>query len=616
MYFFDSKVEFFTSNNNQEISEKTYIEGYELDLSDENFNAEVLFLIKIQNLDMEKASEFSDLLVDNFRIELLKLLQKDPYAGFESGLRKVNTFYEEFFDGTDLKEEDLPKIDVGAILLVNNKIFFTKRGDIDMYLLRTGQINQISDALVDASQDEFFSNVASGEFQVGDHFIISSDRILRYISFNDFLKYSRNIDTFKEGLLETLNPNLEHLVGIMSSYISELKETNDSEDSITNTGSKFSIKNLNLSAHSSRIFLIFITLLLIIVLISGLVFTFNKNVKTQEGIDVATEIQNIKNTIINAKSEVSLDRAFYTLNLANDKINKLESLNQKSKVLNDLKDEIQEVMLTLDNVSVIDEPLEIFDMESLNPSHEIKTMFLSGGDLMVASNKSLYQNLASTQSQKILGFDENFNPRVKTFSADYESIIYLDNENKLKELNISGIRSLNVSNEFSDSIVDIFAYGKRLYFLDNQDKNIFKLQRVNNGYYSKSNYFTQSQDFLESATQIAIDGAVYAFTDKFQFNKYFKGDIDSSFVLQNQPYVKIESLKDVFADFDHSFIYALDSKSNKIFRYYKDVESNILDYNKVYSFPNIDNVENFIVDYNNEEIYISNSKKVFKFSLN
>tara|TARA_B100000700_G_scaffold268052_1_gene308436 strand:- start:5173 stop:6381 length:1209 start_codon:yes stop_codon:yes gene_type:complete len=402
----------------------------------------------------------------------------------------------------------------------------------------------------------------------------------------------------------------------MSSYISELKETNDSEDSITNTGSKFSIKNLNLSAHSSRIFLIFITLLLIIVLISGLVFTFNKNVKTQEGIDVATEIQNIKNTIINAKSEVSLDRAFYTLNLANDKINKLESLNQKSKVLNDLKDEIQEVMLTLDNVSVIDEPLEIFDMESLNPSHEIKTMFLSGGDLMVASNKSLYQNLASTQSQKILGFDENFNPRVKTFSADYESIIYLDNENKLKELNISGIRSLNVSNEFSDSIVDIFAYGKRLYFLDNQDKNIFKLQRVNNGYYSKSNYFTQSQDFLESATQIAIDGAVYAFTDKFQFNKYFKGDIDSSFVLQNQPYVKIESLKDVFADFDHSFIYALDSKSNKIFRYYKDVESNILDYNKVYSFPNIDNVENFIVDYNNEEIYISNSKKVFKFSLN
>jgi len=616
MYFFNSIVEFFTSENNKPESQDIYIEGYELDLSDGEFKAEVLFLIKIQDLEFSKASEFSDLLVDNFRIELLKLLQKDSYLSFEAGLRKVNNFFEEYFSDINSEDDQGPKIDLGLILLVQNKIHFTKRGNIDMYLVRSGQINQISDALIDASEDEFFSNVASGEFQIGDHFVMSSDRILRYISFNEFLKCSRNIETFKDGILDSLNSNLEETVGIMSSYISELDDLSNKPSAITSNDSKFTFGNLNLSAHSSRIFLIFITLLLITLLISGLVLTFNKNLQTQESLDVATEIQNIKNTIINAKSEVSLDRAFYTLTLASDKINKLENLNHKSKVLNDLKVEIQEVMLTLDNVSLIEEPLEIFNLDEFNPKENIESIFLTENDLIVASNKSLYQNLASNKSEKVLSFDDIYAPRIFTFSSNYESIIYLDKKNKLKELSRSGMKNLNVSNEFSDSVVDVFAYGKRLYFLDNEDKNIYKLQRVNNGYYSKTNYFSKPQAFLESANQIAIDGSVYAFTDKFQFSKYFKNQLDSTYVLKNQPYVKINKLTDVFADFDHSFIYALDSKSNKIFRYYKDVESNILDYDKVYSFPNIDNVENFIVDYNNEIIYISNQNKVFKFSIN
>ena len=579
MYFFDSKVEFFTNKIEKIEEPNIYVEGYELDLSDNDFKAEVLFTISIKNLKPEMAAEFSDLMVDNFRIELLKLLQKDPYVAFESALRKVNSFYLDFF--SDLEEDSMPLIDVATILLVGNNVYFTKKGQIDMYLVRSGQINQISDALVDSSDSEFFANVASGEFQTGDHFVLSTDRILRYISFNDFLKFSRNSETFKDDILELLNPKLEHLVGVMSCHISETKEVSGQSSDAENSGNqKFSFSNLNFKNHSSKIFLIFITLLLIVILVSGLVLTFNKNLKTQEGLDVATEIQNIKNTIINAKSEVSTERAFYTLNLASDKINNLESLNQKSKILNDLKSEIQEVMLTLDNVSVIESPLEIFDISTLNPNEEIKGIFINDNNLMVASNKSLYKNLASNKNDKIATFDVEINPKVKSYSSVFESLLFLDKDNKLKELNSSGIKSLNVNVDFSDSISDLFAYGKRLYFLDNQDKNIFKMQRVNNGYYSKSNYFENSQDFLESAKQIAIDGSVYAFTDKFQFNKYFKSELDSSFVVQNQPYMKIENLTDVFADFDHSFIYALDGKAGKIFRYYKDSKTNVLDYDK------------------------------------
>ena len=613
MYFFDSKVEFFTNKLSEENQLKSYVEGYELDLSEGDFKAQVLFLISIDNLDLETASEFSDLLVDNFRIELLKLLQKDSYAAFESGLRKVNAFFDDYFKDNDL--DDKPVINVGAMLLVGNSVLFTKRGSIDMYLVRAGQINQISDALTESNDSEFFSNVASGEFQINDHFVLSTDRILRYISFNDFLKYSKNPENFKSDLLEVLNPKLQKLTGILSCHVTTLNEVSDTNEA-QKSEHKFSFSNLNFKNHSSKLFLIFITLLLIVLLISGLVLTFNKNLKTQEGLDVATEIQNIKNTIINAKSEVSNERAFYTLNLASDKIKNLESLNQKSKALNDLKDEIQEVMLTLDNVQLIEEPLEIFNIESFNPNENIKSIFLTKSDFFIASDKSLYQNLSSNESEKVLGFTQDYNPKVSTVSSDFESVLFLTQDLKLGELSRSGTKILNVNNQFSDSVVDMFSYGKRLYFLDNKEKNIFKLQRINNGYYSKSNYFEKSQDFLESATQIAVDGSVYAFSDKFQFNKYFKSEIDSNFVVSNQPYIQIESLNDVYTDFDHSFMYALDSKNSRIFRYYKDSDSNVLEYDKVYSFPLIANPNNFLVDFNSEVIYVSTSSHVYKFPIN
>lgn len=663
MYFFNSKSDFFTVNLDLEKSTNSFIEGYELDLSDKNFKAEVLFMIKINNLDNEIATEFSDLLVDNFRIELLKLLQNDPYAAFEAALRKVNSFYvdyfadfqvdskmatqdqpedenkdedknsEDFKEDSDLEEDSslkdsdqsyqthehesnlLPTIDVGVILLVDNKVYFTKKGNMDLYLIRSGQINQISDALTDNQEDEFFANVASGEFQSNDHFIISSDRILRYISFNDFLRFSRNIDTFKDSIVEALTDNQNHFIGLMSCYVNELKEGGSVENH-EETNKNSLLSGFNLSKNSSRIFLIFITLLLIIFLVSGLVMTFNKNLKTQESLDVATEIQNIKNIIINAKSEVSNDRAFYTLNLASDKITELENLTNKSKILNDLKDEIQEIMLTLDNVQSIDEPLEIFSIDEFNPKEEIKGIFIADGNLLVASADNLYKNLASNQNQKVLNFQTKFNPRIATYSNDFESIIYLSLDNILYELNESGIKSLAVNNEFSDDVVDIFPYGKRLYFLDNAEKNVFKLQRVNNGYYSKSNYFDDSMEFLGSTSQIAIDGSMYAFTEKFQFNKYFKSELDSSFILQNTPYLNISNLTDVFTDFDHSFIYALDSKASKIYKYFKDSETNTLDYDKVFSFPSLDMIQSFLVDFNNEQIFINTNKKVYKFSTN
>src|SRR6056300_1395700 len=101
MFNFDSLSDFFVSGDDSDIDSNSFLEGYQLDLSEEGFKCEVLFLIKIHNLNPELSLEFSDLLVDNFRSELLNSIKNDPYLAFESALRSVNKFYNEFFDSEE-----------------------------------------------------------------------------------------------------------------------------------------------------------------------------------------------------------------------------------------------------------------------------------------------------------------------------------------------------------------------------------------------------------------------------------------------------------------------------------------------------------------------------------
>jgi len=619
MFLFDSRSDFFVAGEasaeqvDSEIDSDivlNFLEGYELDLSDENFKCEVLFLMNLRNVPFDLCNDFADLLVDNFRVELLKLVKNDPYLAFESALRKINALYLEFFKDTDLGDIIF---DVGVILLVENKVFFTKRGEIDMYLLRSGQINQISDALVDSKDEtEFFANVASGEFQKNDHFLIASDRLLRYTTFNDFLKFSKDIETFSENILENLSDKLDHQIGIMSCFITDLAETapNLQGKKERSSFSLFEFKN-----SSSRFMLVFVTFILLISLIAGLVFTFKSNVATTGQLDMADSIQNIRNIILNAKSEVSTERAFYTLNLAEDKIFELEKSIGSSKVLSELKKEIEEVMLTIDNVVLIEEPLQVFDINTFNPNDNILGLFVVENDLHIVGDSALYKTLSSEKSEKVVNFEKKINPQLVVASPEYDSLLLLSKDMKLKEVNKKGLRTLVTNTEFSDSVVDMVAYGKRLYFLDTAEKNVFKLQRVNNGYYSKTDYFSEPVDFLESVNQLTIDGSLYVFTEKFQFNKFFKGELDANFVLLSQPYNKIDYLDDVYTAFDHSFIYALDAKSSMIYRFYKDPVHNNLEYDKVYSFPKINDVLGFNVNYNKEELFIYNDKKVYRLDL-
>ncbi len=52
-----------------------------------------------------------------------------------------------------------------------------------------------------------------------------------------------------------------------------------------------------------------------------------------------------------------------------------------------------------------------------------------------------------------------------------------------------------------------------------------------------------------------------------------------------------------------------------IYRFYKDPVHNNLEYDKVYSFPKINDVLGFNVNYNKEELFIYNDKKVYRLDL-
>lgn len=132
-----------------------------------------------------EGENIAEAITETFRKAFYAENQPDNYTRFEEGLKAVNNLARQLENEEGLV---LKNVNIGITALIGNDLYLSQSNDAEIYLIRKGYVSVISDGLSSGytkAGEDLFKNISSGVLEDNDHVLISSGRVLRYISKNE-----------------------------------------------------------------------------------------------------------------------------------------------------------------------------------------------------------------------------------------------------------------------------------------------------------------------------------------------------------------------------------------------------------------------------------------------
>jgi hypothetical protein len=166
--------------------EGSFVENYAYDLGkggEKNGKVFICLEIAENNIDPDKIGE---IIFDGMRRVFFSDREADGYERFEDSLKEVNRAISSYQQ--ERGNEWIGKLNVIIAAVVGDQLYLTQTGDAEAYLIRKRFITTISDDLQEPDNEDIFTNIASGDMEAGDFVLISTTRLLRYVSKTDLVK--------------------------------------------------------------------------------------------------------------------------------------------------------------------------------------------------------------------------------------------------------------------------------------------------------------------------------------------------------------------------------------------------------------------------------------------
>ena len=162
-----------------------------------------------------------------------------------------------------------------------------------------------------------------------------------------------------------------------------------------------------------------------------------------------------------------------------------------------------------------------------------------------------------------------------------------------------------------NNAVDFIAYTSKLYFLDPDNNQIWKYQKVADNYTKTAPFFEDNSAVsLSGATTFAIDGDLYLLINGL-VNKYTQGQkVEYTFHDSPEHTGALGSLKDIYASWNTSGLYVLDSDNSRVVAYDKDGK-----YRKQYIFSGIGSLGKIFVDEKVGYLWVMSGTQVYQLDL-
>lgn len=254
-------------------------------------------------------------------------------------------------------------------------------------------------------------------------------------------------------------------------------------------------------------------------------------------------------------------------------------------------------------INYVPEPLEIFDLSTLQNPKEIVQ---KNGQFYILDQANLY-----ALQDKALS--------VLTPIANGDSLADWPNEDRLILHNTDGYQVFNLKdkqkenfsfsqNTQNTSIQDLAIYGNNMYVLDKQAKQIFKYPESNNTFANGQAWLKANLD-LASASSLAVDGDLYTVLDNGQINKLNKGNIQKFDYHQPYPQIGAKAIIKTFAG--AKYLYLIDPANQRVVIF--DKAGDIKDQ---YTSLKFDNLLDLAIDPAEKAIYLLNSNHLYLLAIN
>lgn len=260
------------------------------------------------------------------------------------------------------------------------------------------------------------------------------------------------------------------------------------------------------------------------------------------------------------------------------------------------------------HVVKIDNALKLADFVNLNSSAQSQNIILSDNKIYAgdSAQKTIYViNLSDNLATAIA--DLNAPIQALGFpAADKDKNIYYLNNSSIVRLDAKTqeLTNLNLGPpEGPKNIIGLSGYNNRLYCLDSQTGQIYRLDRTAAGF-TASPWLARAAD-LARAVDLSIDGHIYVLTSSGQILKYLKGEQQDFTLELIEP--EFTGPTKIHVSQDLEFIYILEPAGKRLAIFNKTGK-----FIAQYQSDNFSDLKDFAVDEAGKKIYLLNNNSVYE----
>ena len=466
-------------------------------------------------------------------------------TAFESILKEVNDTLPSLMTPEDMQH----LLQQGALLLAflrDDELYISNFGQGEVFLHRGGKLIEISEGLSPTNVDgEIFQNISNGDIQAGDRIVFSTYRLQRYITERQLAKMltdgvteamdevSSMIDTAESGSIFLLHSKSDSVFANVSPQESTKKPIWQGKmPNIPNVANMFSasmqhVKRQYARMDKNQMLLAAATLLALFLLVLFFALRSGEHTAKNTG-EYAQFIETVQQRFADAEQRYAMGN----INEANVILNQIESTAQKmlSERVNVPKAEeilqfAQKKREYINGIMRISNPEVISDFTAIKADIATRGFFPFGNEIITYDNTALYRTLtAGTNIEPLGDIVKNDVLVAGSNFPDKDKAVFLTKGGSVIEWNGTQAVAVDTADTTWKNAKDITTFSKFLYFLDPEQKQIWKYERRESGYTLPEAWISVGNESVKDATSFAIDGNIFVLNNRNEIVKFYRGE--------------------------------------------------------------------------------------------
>lgn len=658
MALLTQKYQSFIHNKAQRDNKQSFSFHYKADFDEQQLgNYYILFEIQAESAD--RAAIFETIIHTFTQHYYRAELEGFPEERFERAIRAINSGLDEV---KHFYEQKHLKFSISGVIIttINQKMFFSAVGNINLYLIR----NTKKHTLYKPRHEHSFSEVLAGEIDTQDLLLantVSSDKLIEQVMElhkpNNVLVHARKmVETFPDEVIAAITiayseekqapkvdqietkkrtPKLLLTVFSLSNKISKSEKKQKSDTSESNvvksttkskkrpakkpsSGLKSAWntlwgKYINPNPKAALTIVIVVIVLIVAVWIGWTIF----NPNNQHLLNTYNQAEQLYTKAQSESKNGNTNSAEAALNQAQNTLSKLSKTDQttlenllKGKKKQSLQDLNKSIIVLLDELHGIFrvDAKKQYSSSAANSFNQIS--LLSDTALMVDPIANILQPYSIVKNTPSKSIQNNLLQKIFSMSSSKQlAASYGLNQVGLTQIRADGTISeqKNVSGKWPTQSVALAAFNSSLFFLSPTDNQIYKFNKASSGFYAPTNYLKNPKNsVLDDTTSIAVNGAVFVARKNGEILLFDQG-LQRDFKIKNMP--PLDNITQISLSDSGEQLVLLDS--NKLAFIFVTLKADQAEFKRELIVKNTDSISSFSLDSTKNTIYFSSNSDLY-----